>query len=1216
MEWMIVNSAQLHGMFASLGCQIGDKYNVSSDCLPILDEILGKLLLEDRTLRTFRRALGFSQVIKKDLLPLLTNVHEAKVIDATVKILVNLTIPVECLLPIDIMSKTDTGRHTIYELNQLLMSGKDAFVDSRSTRAVTDYMKRILDKECKLSQVECESLNNCLLLLRNILHIPESRILSPGGSLHCSKQNQILWNLFTQNVDRILIQLMTCSQKAYWGVTMVQLIALMYKDQHVGTLQKLLNLWFEASLSESSEDNESNTSPPDQGSGESSPMLTSDPTSDSSDTGSSSKDNRMHIHSNSKMDMDGGSGKQHVARISHADSNKTNGKNSNEVQRKNQAGPGASRKGNSGKSSSKKQSDVESGISSLHSQASTSHSHHQSRNWQSETTGSQKPDFPSSSEMSDCGYGTQMETQKSISTSSNEDEGPHAKRTSKHSHQKPLIMQKVRYNAQQNIILQDKKEWRRKKLVKRSRTSMNVKALLHHTPTDEDISNLLKKFTVDFLLKGYGCLVEDLHHQLLRSKQSVQIDTSHFFWLVTYFLKFAAQLELELDHIRPVLSFEIVSYLTFEGVNLCEQLELATQQQGSDLKPCLRRMHLVVTAIREFIQAVDTYKKITHLTREDREHLLELQLQIGATEDLKCLFVLLIRQYNPSIQNKQYLQDLIVTNHILLLFLDNVTKLPEYKGNTNLLEHIKQFATVEVMRQYGLLLEDFQNNGEFINDCVFTMMHHVGGDLEQASALFQPNILKAFSQIWEMDFEICDDWSDLIEYVIHKFINTPRVTSLTPESSSTGCERKESLATSGECEKPEAEWSKDDTNNLCWYYAQNSKSADPIGRVLDMFAENGVTHMTRIRIIQQLFKQDVISRSIYDGLMKLEMVKSEEGVNSCYKPADESKADMRPTVMDCSTTVAVGCTSILAGKIDSLRGDLIKEGKGKQILWLQKLLVEACYVKLICEKRLILKKMPTMEPVPHHYTLMKQSIPVVPWNLEQKNILSYEPFILLLHKLGFHLPADSGKIFVRIPNFWTADVLFNIAQKLGPIDTSSLKFDIALLSNSEENITCLEVGTLESSSQSNGIFAVPSSKQASSMIRFTPLPDSSPNWMQFVSQSKALPNTCTLPPPLTTQPSTSAPPPKSEVVTERCPSPTSGSLVLRADHPDVTVRAELESSQLAEADRHSVCSVCDTLADSVSSDLTRMCVSDEESPSMSVNMSSDSSVQEKDMSVT
>lgn len=46
---------------------------------------------------------------------------------------------------------------------------------------------------------------------------------------------------------------------------MVQLIALLYKDQHVVTLHKLLNLWIETSLSESSEDNESNTSPPDRG---------------------------------------------------------------------------------------------------------------------------------------------------------------------------------------------------------------------------------------------------------------------------------------------------------------------------------------------------------------------------------------------------------------------------------------------------------------------------------------------------------------------------------------------------------------------------------------------------------------------------------------------------------------------------------------------------------------------------------------------------------------------------------------------------------------------------------------------------------------------------------------------------------------------------------------------------------------------------------------
>lgn len=45
--------------------------------------------------------------------------------------------------------------------------------------------------------------------------------------------------------------------------------------------------------------------------------------------------------------------------------------------------------------------------------------------------------------------------------------------------------------------------------------SINMKGLVHHTPTDEDISNILKEFTVDFLLKGYGHLMQELHAKLL-----------------------------------------------------------------------------------------------------------------------------------------------------------------------------------------------------------------------------------------------------------------------------------------------------------------------------------------------------------------------------------------------------------------------------------------------------------------------------------------------------------------------------------------------------------------------------------------------------------------------------------------------------------------------------------------------------------------------------
>ena len=51
---------------------------------------------------------------------------------------------------------------------------------------------------------------------------------------------------------------------------------------------------------------------------------------------------------------------------------------------------------------------------------------------------------------------------------------------------------------------QPEKEQRKKKLSKRSRTMghIKMKAIVQYTPSEEDISQLLKEFTVDFLLNG------------------------------------------------------------------------------------------------------------------------------------------------------------------------------------------------------------------------------------------------------------------------------------------------------------------------------------------------------------------------------------------------------------------------------------------------------------------------------------------------------------------------------------------------------------------------------------------------------------------------------------------------------------------------------------------------------------------------------------------
>ncbi|XP_055590048.1 protein timeless isoform X4 [Uranotaenia lowii] len=1266
MEWLLVGP-QINSIFGSLGSFVDDTYLVDDDCLVALEEIICKLALEDATLRTFRRAIGFGQNVKNDIIPLLIHSKETKIKDSAIRLLVNLTVPVECLLSVENVSQSEVGRHTIFELNKLLFTSKEAFIEWKATKAVIDHMKTMLERDTKLSIQNCDSINNCLLLLRNVLHVPEPcpstthphPTFSHGGT---SLQNQIIWNLFTQSIDKLLVHLMSCPHRAFWAVTMAQLVALMYKDQHINTLQKMLNLWFESTLSESSNDNESNTTPSKQCSGDSSPMLTSDPTSDSSDNGKLGSSKSIAVYSNPITPL--GSGKapssnkdsdeaepdsrkgEFPSKIIQARAAKTYQMYQN-LKNSEGSGPAAWSPSSSDSAqslrspttdnnqevktttvtvstfsklhnlysplqmpSNKKSSSVElgsptsSGGSCLNFSKSDTFeatkkvivSKVSNPDPQTQAQETKVKNQVSLSETSDCGYGTQAE-KESISTSSNEDDGPNRKPV----HQKPPPNQKQRLNAakkQRNpVSIQEKKELRRKKLVKRSKSNIiNMKGLMHHVPTDDDISNLLKEFTVDFLLKGYGHLVQELHAQLLSDLQGVQIDTSHFFWLVTYFLKFATQLELDMEHINNVLSFNIMSYLTYEGVMLCEQLEQSSQQElSTDLKPCLRRIHLVVTAIRELLQALDTYKKSAHLTKEDKDKLVLLQLQISSTEDLKCLFVLLLRCYNPSLQSRQYLQDLIVTNHMLLLLLDGVEEIPG-SSSGDMLNHIKQFANAEIMHQYGLLLENFRENGAFVNDCIFTMMHHIGGDLGQINVLFQPIILKTYSQIWETEYELCDDWSDLIEYVIHKFISTPQPTQLTlpddlPEIST-------QLLTANLLET----WTQEEKDSLHWYYVQCKQSKCLAADILKLFQENGNKKITRVSIIEQLREQDIIKLQEYDELMKVENPDYERNVQTpAFSVASGNSGKQEDEGSSMSKAV---------DDIQVLRERLLKENKGKLIVWLQKSLLDCCFVKLnLLSGNLYVTanisgqcSVVIMEPVSYHCILKKKSIPVIPWNQEQFSILSYQPFILLLHKLGFHLPADAKKMFVRIPEFWTADILYNIAQKLGPLEKSIIKFDLKYLNKA----LSMEK---QASKEDEPCRLVPEHRPDNygAIARFTP--EVTTNWLQLVMSNKVVERT-SIDSPGTSSGKRDAPSLLHPGCIPSLQTSSHGklshdlSIIIEATNDDLQID-DVKDSDTEETDddkldfsdgptleEHDVMSACETA--SVASDLTRMYVSDEE----------------------
>ncbi|CAK1549861.1 unnamed protein product [Leptosia nina] len=1197
MDW-VLRGPQIHSTFSNLGFAHPEGYHINENCNAALESILHNILTEDKNLRTYRRSISFGQNIKKDLIPLLINVKDDKTIELLIKILVNLTIPVECLLSVDTISNTEIGKHTIFEINSLLASTKTAFTDHRATKVIIEFLKKNSDFEqkTKLASEQCLNISNTLLFLRNILHIPEdvNNMSCYTGSPH-TIQNQILWNLFSQSIDKTLIKLMTIQDSINWGVTMVQLIALLYKDQHVTTLHKLLNIWLETSLSESSEDNESNTSPPNRGSDDSSPMLTSDPTSDSSDTGGSGKMNEGSNSPNNSWDSTTRNMSEQTFQ-------------SDTLQDKSclliEPAPSEMSFEN---------------IKDINNTSTMTNDKDQTLNLEKKMM---------TSETSDCGYGTQIENQEVISTSSNEDELPSKKPV----HQKPHNpKQRPNNKVRASVTIQERK---RKKIVKRGKANIiNVQGLTHNTPTDEDISNVLKEFTVDFLLKGYNSLVRTLHTQILTNMQ-LEIDTSHFFWLVTYFLKFATQIELDLEHVNSVLSFDIVLYLTAEGVNLCEQFELAIKLNGNNLKPSIRRLHLVVTAIREFVQAIEVYKKSIHICQDDKEVLLKLQMKMCETEELRSLLVLLLRHYNPKYHSKQYLQDLVVTNHILLMFLDSVMKLPEYKDSGKMINHIKQFASPEIMHQYGLLLEDYEGNGEFVNDCVFTLMHHVGGELGCLISLFQPKILKTFTSIWKSEFEICDDWSDLIEYVINTFIKKPhslqRTASFRLDTESFDDDK--ALKELIETEEPKSQdmtddpmmmdvepneidsWTDEELSALNWIYMKSNAASDVIAEIIKLFKEDGIIK-SRESVTKQLYKQSIIEKAQYDKLMKEEFEKKSKG----SEPRDAKDDD-----------------------IGKLCEHITKDGKGQFLDWVQNVLLETCHAKIILEKlrlnresvhtdlpiegkmsfhsipKKAVKDLPVMSAVSYHSLLFNHSVALVPWNCDQAAICKDLKFLQLLHKLGFYMPVDTGKVFIRIPYFWTPEFLYEVASKISSIDTAKLKFSLNDISdNSILNTPLQKKVVLADQSRDMPITVMPENfyqihkqKHIAAIVNYTPMPGSSfntteqtgPTWLQVVQKSQEFRLTLDLERTLihdTSKPQDSVPKDPFTIttmvqdITEEQGVGSTGSLVTA----ETRAKEEIVTFNLNHDSEYCNNSCCETA--SVASDLTRMYVSDEdEKPEM------------------
>nr|XP_045617792.1 protein timeless-like [Procambarus clarkii] len=1265
MEWLMMSMDHFFTPTIQLGAYVGEnKYLLTPNCHGRIDEVLERLH-QDKERWHYRRSLFLNNIIAKRGTFLTLVLQE-------------LMTPVECLMPSEIKSCSNEGHLIIYELESSIVMAKKLFLDTQVTKSIIDVMSSVLQDSKMLSLSECELINHCLLLVRNLLHVsnipsahhtmsysspPAAAAKPQGGPVSAIlMEDQILWNLFAQRFDNILIRLLTCNQQHLFNVTMVQLMSLMYREQQQGTIRNLINEWLTSSLSESSEDDENNP----MSSSSSDDISTSDPVSDSSERLSPmdgiGKANKIHdktteINENSdtsagtgNVDKDNSSKDSGFGRSgSNVDSspdewpslyiNQTyrskNKQSKNSTERKlwcaedtvhqisfedsvqtlkdsqdgkiyeiktclemenhkkilldtqtikeckgrgsvkHVGGQSACDDGRELGSSSLVVLEKISPILLLDNETEESSPLqfiHNTLDDSLNTVGSllindnddepfsfqccvmndvltpmeesgQQPTClsqeifkrpPNEEESGSSGdwsekkpppqlpklhknkpilgqkrsrhtmsqkmlSNTQENIESSNSTGSECDEGPHAKRP--HHHKPHKMLSKPRPAKMLQKALQER-NFKRSKLIKRKESKrIKAKALLHHHPTAEDISNLLKEFTVDFVLNGYSNLLQGLRLQVMLPCQ-IDLDKSHVLWLITYFLRFAVELDLELSQICPVLSIDVVSYLVYEGVVMQEDLERAVRDDQENLLPHVRRLHLVVTALREFFIAFDVcMKKDQSLL--DVGHLMHIKEELGQLVEVRQLFVLLIRMYRPGVLSLNYLQDLITTNHLFLTTQEVSSLSLSSKQTFDILNHIRQFATMDMMRQYGRLLENFNINDETVNDCIFTMMHHIAGDLRNVNVMLQPAILRVFLRIWQEGCELCVDWADLIEYVLRK---CTRVRMEHPKKKEKKDMQKPVLHHAG------IELTNEDLDQLYNLYSASTTEQDLMDKIKEICCDDCIEEPIKKEVIQKLLARGFITTSECSKLCA-EIPTVETLVNKCvgdvnleddvmmvssyledcmddlhtlkvFKKKDPDKGRNPSNLNDkhtesnmnhlqkqgetvtlenkdfCGHGQALWAATVCDKAAGSMEGNVMnmentsdwddnatvifltaklkEEGYGSQVMWLQTQLLEACYAKI----KFMGPDMPRPEPVALNFAFSNQSIPIIPWTGEQEEVFSSPTFLQLLRELGFHLPSDTGKLYPRMPHFWCPNTLFIAAKRLGPLPTDYLKVSV------------------------------------------------------------------------------------------------------------------------------------------------------------------------------
>ncbi|XP_023344362.1 protein timeless isoform X2 [Eurytemora carolleeae] len=328
-------------------------------------------------------------------------------------------------------------------------------------------------------------------------------------------------------------------------------------------------------------------------------------------------------------------------------------------------------------------------------------------------------------------------------------------------------------------LTEDEKRARWKKLseARLKGTNRKSRTLFYYIATEADVLDILTDFAITFLLQGYLVLQEDIL-KIIRTSTSQDKEAflykEFFSWLIYYFLPLASVMSMPLNQLP--LNYDIFHYLVSECSAVAIQVSLSRSPSVEDLKI----ISGYVRAQRCFVEILSKYEDNFQLDQIEKYNLKLISLQIVKTKNVRQLYVFLTwLASKKNLNSTQFLSDLVVANHI---HLATIQSLNVFKADFNMTDHILQFSAPSMMTPYGFLLEKYRENTNTVNDCIFTMMHHVAGDLSCPQALNIEPMKKTIRQITKQGVVLCDDWQDLIEYLANFYSKTNATRNLAVRS--------------------------------------------------------------------------------------------------------------------------------------------------------------------------------------------------------------------------------------------------------------------------------------------------------------------------------------------------------------------------------------------------------------------------------------------------